>query len=105
LYLETDATEDGELLVTLPRALIDAKSNGADDEFIVLVDGDEADYEEHHKSGTERALLIQVPAGTGDVEIVGTQVVPEFPLAIMAVMGAIVATAVAVTRFRNPLKP
>lgn len=105
LTVETSATDDGELMITLPRELVDAKNNGADDSFIVLVDGDEVDYEEHHTTDTERALTIQLPAGVAEVEIVGSQVVPEFPVAVMAVMGAIVATAIAVTRFKNPLKP
>ncbi|MEM2759705.1 MAG: plastocyanin/azurin family copper-binding protein [Nitrososphaerales archaeon] len=105
VILTVEADGDGELLVTLPRALIDAKMNGADDQFIVLVDGDEVDYMEHHTSATERALSIEIPAGTTEVEIVGTWVVPEFPIAVMAVMGMIVATAIAVSRFRNPLKP
>jgi plastocyanin len=105
LMLETSATDDGELLITLPRELIDAKSNDADDDFIVLVDGDEVDYEEHHTTDAERALLIQVPAGAEEAEIVGSQVVPEFPIAVIAVMGAIIATAIAVSRFKNPLGP
>ncbi len=104
LTVETSATANGELMITLPRELIDAKNNGADDSFIVLVDGDEVDYEEHHVTATERALKIELPAGVEEVEIVGSQVIPEFPVTVMAVMGAIVATAIAVTRF-NPLKP
>jgi hypothetical protein len=104
LELETSAT-DGELTIALPRALIDSKSGGANDEFIVVVDGDEVDYEETETTNTERTLMIMVPAGTEEIEIVGTQVVPEFPLAVMAVMGAIIATAIVMSRFKNPLRP
>jgi hypothetical protein len=46
-----------------------------------------------------------VPAGAEEAEIVGSQVVPEFPIAVIAVMGAIIATAIAVSRFKNPLGP
>ncbi|MFQ5940972.1 MAG: plastocyanin/azurin family copper-binding protein [Nitrososphaerales archaeon] len=105
LMLETSASEDGELMITLPRALIDSKIGDADEDFIILVDGDESDYQEHSTSDTERGLTIEVPAGVEEVEIVGTVVVPEFPIAVMAVMGVIVATAIAVSRFKNPLKP
>jgi hypothetical protein len=105
LTVETSATEDGELMITLPRALIDSKVGAMDDDFIILVEGDEADYTEHHTSDTERVLTIVVPAGTEEIEIVGTNVVPEFPVTVMAVMGTIIATAIAVSRFKNPLKP
>jgi len=105
LTVETSATEDGELMITLPRALIDSKVGAMDDDFIILVEGDEADYMEHHTTDTERVLTIVVPAGTEEIEIVGTNVVPEFPITVMAVMGTIIATAIAVSRFKNPLKP
>jgi plastocyanin len=105
LTVETSATDDGELMITLPRELIDSQVNGADDDFIILVDGEESDYTEHSTTDTERMLTIAVPAGVEEIEIVGTQVVPEFPLAVMAVMGIIVATAIVISRFKNPLRP
>lgn len=105
VILTVSADEDGELMITLPRELIDAKIGGDDDEFIVLVNGEESDYEETETTDTERTLSIMVPAGTEEIEIVGTQVIPEFPIAVMAVMGAIIATAIAVSRYKNPLRP
>jgi hypothetical protein len=62
-----------------------------DDDFIILVEGDEADYTEHHATDTERVLTIAVPAGTEEIEIVGTNVVPEFPVAMIAIAGMFAA--------------
>jgi plastocyanin len=104
LALETTSSE-GELKVTLPREMIDSKTDAGDDEFIVLVDGDEATYEETMTTDTARELTIPVPGGAEEVEIIGTQVIPEFPLAVIAVMGAVVAAAVAIGRFKLPARP
>jgi len=73
LTVETSETRDGELIITLPRALIDSKYDSADDEFIVLVNGEEADFDETSTTSTERTLKIPVPAGAEEVEIIGTQ--------------------------------
>jgi hypothetical protein len=94
LNVETNGGEQaGVLTVTLPRALIDARqgnlTNASDDKFIVVVGNTEVDYEETANSGdTERELKISVPSGTERIEIVGTQVVPEFHFAFMAVFFA-----------------
>jgi hypothetical protein len=103
LTLETN-NDSGELRITLPRSLIDSKANGADDDFIVIVNGDAIDYREHRTTDTERALTIQVPAGVEEIEIMGTQVIPEFAIAIIAVMGVVIGMAIAVHRSRNPWK-
>jgi plastocyanin len=102
IMVQTDEAEDGELMITLPRDLIDSKLNGDDDEFIIIVDGEESDYQELNTNDNERELTIAVFAGAEEVEIIGTQVVPEFPIAVMAVMGLIVATTVAMGRFNKP---
>ena len=89
--VETSGTEDGELMITLPKALVDARTNGNDDEFIILVDGDEVEYEEDRTTETERTLTIPVFAASEEVEIIGTQVIPEFPvnLAVIAALGLV----------------
>ncbi|MFQ5969438.1 MAG: hypothetical protein ACE5J2_02965 [Nitrososphaerales archaeon] len=105
LAIETSATEDGELMIVLPRELIDSKFNGDDDDFIILVNGEETDYQEHSASTTERALTIPIFVGAEEVEILGTQVIPEFPGAIMAVIGVTVASSIALSRFKNMQRP
>jgi hypothetical protein len=104
LTLETSATDDGELMITLPRALIDSNLNGADDDFVVIVNGNQTDYQEQSTTATERTLTIPIIAGTEEVEIIGTWIVPEFPIAVIAVMSIIMAMAIAVSRVMNPLR-
>lgn len=101
LTLATSPTEDGELMIALPRALIDAKTDGADDVFIVLLDGEEVEYEETGTSDTQRQLMIPVSAGAGEIEIVGSQVIPEFPLGLTIITGSIVSLTVTLTRIRK----
>ncbi len=47
LIIQIFSSSNGHLTITLPRALIDAKIESADDEFFVLVDGIETDFEEN----------------------------------------------------------
>jgi len=72
----TSRTHQGELTITLPRNLIDTKcvGSGNDDEFIILIDGEEETYKETETTSTHRTLLIQVPSGAKEIEIIGTQV-------------------------------
>jgi len=96
--------QDGELTITLPRALIDARIDGDDDAFIVLVDGDEAEAEETDTTSTERTLKIPVPAGAEEIEIIGTMVVPEFGILAALVLAAAVGAIVVVSRKNQILK-
>lgn len=96
--------EDGELTITLPRDLIDAKVNGDDDSFIVLVDGEEADFEETDTTSTERTLSIPVPGGAEEIEIIGTVVVPEFGILAAFVLAAAIGAIVVLSRKNQILK-
>ena len=93
--------EDGELNITLPRQLLDARIDiceGDDDDFIGLVDGDESDVTETDTSSTERALSIDVPAGAEEIEIIGTCVIPEFGILAAFVLAAAVGAIVVLGR-------
>jgi len=98
LFVSTDAMEDGTLEITLPRTLIDARTDGDDDEFIVLIDGNEETYDEIKATDSERTLRIPVPSGAGEIEIIGSQVIPEFGMFVGPVMIASLAIIIAVSR-------
>ncbi|MDE1770742.1 MAG: PEFG-CTERM sorting domain-containing protein, partial [Thaumarchaeota archaeon] len=92
LIFSIQTTGDGVLTVTLPRALIDAQMNGQDDKFYVLNDGQEADFQETSKTTTDRTLSIPFTDGTSEIEIIGTQVIPEFgPIAALVLAIAIIS--------------
>jgi plastocyanin len=84
INIETDQT-NGKLEITLDRTLIDATADGDDSSFAVLVEGQEGFFDETSSTPADRTLEIVVPAKTTKVEIVGTQVVPEFPSALLMV--------------------
>lgn len=72
-FVVTGETQDGILKVVLPRNLIDAKMGEKDDVFIILIDGEESDYEETRIDSMNRTLSIPIPAGAQEIEIIGTQ--------------------------------
>ena len=90
-------TEQGVLTITLPRDVMDAKiSDNEDDDFFVLVDGEEVSFEET-KTDADRRLAIEFPAGAEEVEIIGTFVVPEFGTIAMMVLAIAIISIVAVS--------
>ena len=105
LTIAITASQDGSLVITLPRALIDAKMGDQDDTFFVLVDGEEVDFEETTTS-TDRTLTIQFPAGAEEIEIIGTVVVPEFgTIAVMILAVAIISIIAVSAKSRLSIMP
>lgn len=109
ITVKTSATKDGTLDITLPRELIDARTGqgrmGDDDKFIVLVDGNESDkFTEAGTTATERSLSIPVPAGTEEIEIIGTIVIPEFGILAALVLAAAVGAIIVVSRKNQIMK-
>ncbi len=107
ISVKTSKSKDGELVIILPRYLIDAKTDSHDDNFVVLVDGKKAFFDEVVITGIEkliRILKIEVPAGTKEIEIIGTEitfpatVVPEFSLKVLFLSGLAVGGIVALGR-------
>jgi len=105
LVVSIQSTGGGNLTMTLPRTLIDAKAGADDDLFFVLVDGADTDFNES-KTNTDRTLTVSFPDGTQQIEVIGTQVVPEFAglafaiLAISILMIIVFSTKTAI-RFRQ----
>ena len=105
LIITIDATDDGQLTITLPRALIDAKIGDEDDDFFVLVDGEEVEFGETTTS-TDRTLTIQFPVGAEEIEIIGTFVVPEFgTIAVLILAAAIISIIAVSSRSRLSIMP
>ncbi len=77
LIVSLKSSGDGNLTMTMPRSLIDAKVGTGDDQFFVLVDGADTDFTES-KTTDDRTISVSFPQDTQQIEIIGTQVVPEF---------------------------
>ncbi|MDH3855690.1 MAG: PEFG-CTERM sorting domain-containing protein, partial [Nitrosopumilus sp.] len=105
LVIEVDAIDNGSITVTLPRDVIDATINGEDDDLFVIVDGEEVDFEES-KTSADRTLTIEFPAGTEEIEIIGSFVVPEFgTIAVMIFAIAIISIIAVSSRSRLSIMP
>ena len=63
----------GTLEITFERSFFDSMYQGDDDDFIVLADGDEPTYSEIETTPQSRTLSIELPTGTEEVEIIGSQ--------------------------------
>jgi len=81
LLIATENVNDSQFQIKLPNDLIRAENN----EFAVLVNGFEVDYEVMET--VDNYLTFFVPAFTEEIEIIGTFVVPEFPLGAVLVLG------------------
>ena len=96
LLLYIESTDDGSITLTIPRSVLDATINNEDDQFFVLVDGEEVDFEEILTS-TERTLTINFLAGTEEIEIIGTFVIPEFGTIAAMILAVAIISIVAIS--------
>jgi predicted secreted protein with PEFG-CTERM motif len=102
LVLMIDAKSDGSISLEIPRSVLDSKSNGRDSGFIVLVDGEEADFEEVDSDVRTRTLDITFPEGATQIEIIGTFAVPEFGTMAAIILAVAIVSIIAVSA-RNRL--
>ena len=73
LIFTVDVTASpGTLDITFERSFFDSIFQGGDDDFIILADGDEPTFSEIETTPQSRTLSIDLPAGTEDVEIIGS---------------------------------
>ena len=87
-------TEDESLEIELDRSLIDTEAEC----FTVMVDGAEAEAECSEIDDDTVLLTVPVPAGSSEVEIVGTFLVPEFGTIAAIVLAAVVAMTIVATK-------
>ena len=84
LILTVDVTgSTGTLDITFERSFFDSMYQGVDDDFIILADGDEPNFTETQTTAQSRTLSIELPAGTEEIEIIGSvfgQPVEETPV-------------------------
>jgi len=114
LEITIAATSDGSLTVDLPRTLMDAKEQAnltadqkmtgvqinpntqPDDKFIVMVNGTPVQFTETKDSAT-RNLSIPFHAADTKIDIIGTQIVPEFGAIAALVLAIAIISIIAVS--------
>jgi predicted secreted protein with PEFG-CTERM motif len=97
ITLKVGADADGLVTLVIPRDVMDSTSDGGDSDFIVLVDGEEADFEEIETDDSARTLEIVVPEGATQVEIIGTFAVPEFGMMAAIILAVAIVSIIAVS--------
>lgn len=104
LLVELATTSNGTLVLELPRNTIQSLSEegvplgGVDVEYAVFVDTIPWDIDDDEKTTSTRTLTIEFEAGTAEIEVIGTWIIPEFGaiaaiVLAVAIVGIIVATA------------
>ena len=78
LLIGIESTHESQFSINLPNEMISAE-NG---EFAVLVDGYEVDYHLNIQD-SKTQIFFFVNEGTQEVEIIGTHVIPEFPIGLL----------------------
>ena len=84
LVIKIDASDEGKLVLDLPRKYIDAeKQNGKDEVFIILIEKInneivETQYDEETSHSDLRTVTINFEEGDSQIQIIGTYVIPEF---------------------------
>jgi len=92
LVVNMQADNDGQLALNITRSVLDAKSGTNDNSFVVLIDGEEVQTFTDSPTADTRNLMIPFQAGSEKIEIIGTQIVPEFgPIAALVLAIAIIS--------------
>jgi predicted secreted protein with PEFG-CTERM motif len=92
LAVQMQADNDGQITLNIPRSVLDAKSGTTDSVFAVLIDGEQVQQFTDSSTNDTRNITIPFQAGSEKIEIIGTQIVPEFgPIAALVLAIAIVS--------------
>ena len=110
LVVDIDTSDDGKIVLDLPRKYIDAeKQNGKDEVFIILIEkqnGDvvETTYDEETSHSEVRTLTINFEEGDSEIQIIGTYVIPEFGTIVMIILTMGIMASILLTRNRFQIK-
>ena len=108
ILVQTSMDGNGNLVLKLPRESFDAQSDGADENFIVLVSKENtsaenfanAQYEEIGTSAEYRTIRIPLESGVKWVEVIGTYVIPEFGSIVMMILLVGTISAIIISKSR-----
>ncbi|MFB3096877.1 MAG: PEFG-CTERM sorting domain-containing protein, partial [Nitrosopumilaceae archaeon] len=106
LTITVRGTDVDFITLDIPRYILDSKTDSFDSDFVVLVNGEIANFNENPTSDDKRSLTIMFPPGNSEIEILGTSVIPEFGSIAALILGvAIVSIIVVSAKSRLQLMP
>ena len=110
LVIQIDASDEGKLVLDLPRKYIDAeKQNGKDEVFIILIEKIddqivETQYDEATSHSEIRTLTINFEEGDSSIQIIGTYVIPEFGTIVMIILTIGIMASILLTKNKFQMK-
>ena len=110
LVVDIDASDEGKIVLDLPRKYIDAeKQNGKDEVFIILIEKQngeiiETTYNEETSHSEIRTLTIDFESGDSKIQVIGTYVIPEFGTIVMIILTVGIMASILLTRNRFQIK-
>lgn len=96
LLIGTTSVDESTFELSFPSELLSAEN----DEFVILLDGIETNYAVTHADDTTKLSLV-IPIATEEIEIIGSNVIPEFPFGALAIMGVVSIMAMAFSRSKT----
>lgn len=96
LLIGTTGVDESTFDLSFPSELLSAEG----DEFVILLDGMETDYSVSHDGDLTKVSFV-IPIVTEEIEIIGSNVIPEFPLGVLAVMGMVSVVAIAFSKSKT----
>jgi predicted secreted protein with PEFG-CTERM motif len=105
LLVKINASNDGKIILELPREYIDAeKQNGNDIEYIIIINNSQTTYEEIESDSTVRKIEINFEKGDSEIQIIGTYVIPEFGTIVMIILTIGILTSILLTKNKFQIK-
>jgi predicted secreted protein with PEFG-CTERM motif len=105
LLVKINSSDDGKIILELPRESIDAeKQNGEDIEFIIIINNAQTIHEEIQSDSTVRTIGINFEKGDSEIQIIGTHVIPEFGTIVMIILTIGILTSVLLTKNKFQIK-
>ena len=106
LLVESTMNSNGNLILKLPRESFDAKSDGTDTTFIILIskqnnaaeDFMQVEYEEIAVGSDYRTIRIPLEEGDRWIEVIGTYVIPEFGSIAIIILVVAVSSAIIMSK-------
>ena len=102
-----NVNSNGNLILKLPTESFDAKTDGENIDFIVLISKEndpagqvQVEYEEIATGDNYRTIRIPIEEGDSEIVVVGTYVIPEFGSIVIIILVVAVSSAIIISKSR-----